>query len=197
MVSVDLDNSTIDELILILYRSCDQIEITIVYKFTCQTINLEMASVLVIVLWVILPLLSETFEIMGNRASAHRSRVHMSKESVILEGPEAIFDKIRRPSHVGISRKRMNLDFAVMLMRTSYSTADDLDFVPMVLMSSTSFTLPFGSNESCMIRMNFKRVSFCFVKVSGKITKGTIQQFFKEIWRIPYTSISFRSANML
>ena len=93
--------------------------------------NLEMASVLVIVLWVILPSLSETFEIMGNRA--HISRVHMSKESVILEGPEAIFDKIRRPLHVGISRKRMNMDFAVMLMRTSYSTADDLDFVPMVM----------------------------------------------------------------
>jgi len=36
-----------------------------------------------------------------------------------------------RPAHVGIPRKRMELPFAVQLMRNSYATADDLDFVPM------------------------------------------------------------------
>ena len=36
-----------------------------------------------------------------------------------------------RPAHVTIPRKRIELPFAVQLMRNSYNSADDLDFVPM------------------------------------------------------------------
>ena len=36
-----------------------------------------------------------------------------------------------RPAHVGIPRKRMELPFAVALMRTSYNAVDELDFTPM------------------------------------------------------------------
>jgi hypothetical protein len=55
----------------------------------------------------------------------------MKGDSLILEGPAAFIERKSRPPHVGIPRKRMDLPFAVQLMRTSYSVADELEFVAM------------------------------------------------------------------
>ena len=36
-----------------------------------------------------------------------------------------------RPNHIGIPRNRIAQTFAVQMMRTSYNTADELDFIAM------------------------------------------------------------------
>lgn len=43
----------------------------------------------------------------------------------------ALFEKSFRPKPRALPRRRLNQDFAVLLMRSSYQIADDLDFVPM------------------------------------------------------------------
>lgn len=52
--------------------------------------------------------------------------------SVLLKCASSSFlERQQRPRAVGLPRRRMELPFAVLLMRSSYSIADDLDFVPM------------------------------------------------------------------
>jgi hypothetical protein len=55
----------------------------------------------------------------------------MSDEAPTLAGFATFIERKQRPDHVGIPRKRMELTFAVQLMRLSYAVVDDLDFVPM------------------------------------------------------------------
>ena len=43
-----------------------------------------------------------------------------------------LINKFRKPQHIGVPRSKINLQFAVQLMRTSYNTVDFLDFVAMV-----------------------------------------------------------------
>ena len=43
-----------------------------------------------------------------------------------------LINKFKKPLHVGVPRTKINLQFAVQLMRTSYNTVDFLDFVAMV-----------------------------------------------------------------
>lgn len=45
-------------------------------------------------------------------------------------GP-SLYEKLTRPKPVGVPRKRMELPFAVLLMRSSYAITDELDFTPM------------------------------------------------------------------
>lgn len=55
-----------------------------------------------------------------------------NNESGLLKKDFKYFiEKSTRVPYVKVSRKRMNLPFAVQLMRNSYSSVDDLDFVPM------------------------------------------------------------------
>lgn len=58
---------------------------------------------------------------------------------MILTGLARTIEKARRPPHIGIPRARMNVPFAVQLMRTSYEAADELDFVPMDEFQKTFF----------------------------------------------------------
>lgn len=50
-----------------------------------------------------------------------------------------------RPSYIGIPRKRLDLQFSVQLMRSSYNTIDDLDFIPMDVFQRLFFL--FRQNE--------------------------------------------------
>lgn len=54
-----------------------------------------------------------------------------SSDKLILDGIQALLDKQSRPGHVGVPRKRMELPFAVLLMRSSYNIADELNYYPM------------------------------------------------------------------
>ena len=58
----------------------------------------------------------------------------------LVEGIAALISRSGRPSPITLPRKRMELPFAVQLMRSSYNTADELDFVAMVI---ESFTITF------------------------------------------------------
>jgi hypothetical protein len=59
-----------------------------------------------------------------------KSQVMMG-DSLVLDGVALFIDRKSRPAHVGIPRKRMELTFAVQMMRNSYAVADELDFVAM------------------------------------------------------------------
>ena len=50
---------------------------------------------------------------------------------LVLEGLPAYLDRRLRPPAVDIPRKRMDLPFAVQLMRCSYTAIDDMDVTPM------------------------------------------------------------------
>ena len=47
----------------------------------------------------------------------------IAKEPLILEGIPGLLERKSRPGHVGIPRARMDLPFAVLLMRKSYEVA--------------------------------------------------------------------------
>ena len=49
----------------------------------------------------------------------------------VLEGIAALITRTGRPGPINVPRKRLELPFAVQLMRSSYNTADELDFVAM------------------------------------------------------------------
>jgi hypothetical protein len=66
------------------------------------------------------------------RHTALQALKRQEGEPLVLEGPAAYLERRKRPPPVGIPRKRMELPFAVCLMRSSYAVSDDLDFVPMV-----------------------------------------------------------------
>uniref|UniRef100_A0A7S4BHK9 Uncharacterized protein n=1 Tax=Chrysotila carterae TaxID=13221 RepID=A0A7S4BHK9_CHRCT len=48
-----------------------------------------------------------------------------------ISGIGETIERRLRPVPKNLPRRRMDLDFAVLLMRTSYQVADDLDFTPM------------------------------------------------------------------
>lgn len=52
-------------------------------------------------------------------------------ELLIPNDFQSFIERKNRPTHVGIPRKRMDLQFAIQLMRNSYNMVDELDFVPM------------------------------------------------------------------
>lgn len=62
-----------------------------------------------------------------------QSRSIIRNQNVLFQSePTSNFiEQQQRPRPVGLPRRRMELPFAVLLMRTSYSVADDLDFVAM------------------------------------------------------------------
>ena len=49
----------------------------------------------------------------------------------VAEGIAALITRAGRPGPINVPRKRLELPFAVQLMRSSYNTADELDFVAM------------------------------------------------------------------
>lgn len=55
----------------------------------------------------------------------------MNDDAITLAGFATFIERKSRPEHIGIPRKRMEITWAVALMRLSYSAVDDLDFVPM------------------------------------------------------------------
>ena len=66
-----------------------------------------------------------------NQNNVARGSSLILQDSLILDGFASLLDKKSRPSHIGIPRKRMELQFAVLLMRSGYEIADELDFYPM------------------------------------------------------------------
>eukprot|EP00903_Cladosiphon_okamuranus_P009698 g9226.t1 len=64
-------------------------------------------------------------------------------------------DRARRPAFVSLARARMQRDFAVLLMRTSYQVVDDLDFVPMDEFQKKFFL--FRQDEWSAYKENFPR----------------------------------------
>lgn len=56
-----------------------------------------------------------------------------------------LINKFKKPSHIGVPRSKMDLQFAVQLMRNSYNTVDQLDFVAMDEFQRTFFL--FRQNE--------------------------------------------------
>ena len=62
-----------------------------------------------------------SFRIISKKTT--RSQLLMAKEPLILEGIPGLLERKSRPGHVGIPRARMDLPFAVLLMRKSYEVA--------------------------------------------------------------------------
>ena len=60
------------------------------------------------------------------------SMLAATDDKSVLENLQVMIERRGRPAHVGLPRRRMELPFAVQLMRNSYNAADELDFVPMV-----------------------------------------------------------------
>lgn len=57
--------------------------------------------------------------------------IKMASQEIVLDGFSKLFDRSFRPALIGIPRRRLELSFAVQLMRSSYNSVDLLDFVPM------------------------------------------------------------------
>ena len=53
-----------------------------------------------------------------------------SKEPLVLEGLPLLLERRSRPPHPQFARRKMQLNFAVQLMRQSYAAVDKLGFVP-------------------------------------------------------------------
>lgn len=53
-----------------------------------------------------------------------------TSEPLILEGLPLVLERRQRPKHIEFQRRRMQLPFAVLLMRSSYQAVDKLSFVP-------------------------------------------------------------------
>ena len=82
----------------------------------------------------------------------HSSSVLLSSISstndVIIDqqsGIIGLINKFKKPQHIGVPRAKMDLQFAVQLMRNSYNTVDFLDFVAMDEFQRTFFL--FRQNE--------------------------------------------------
>ena len=60
-------------------------------------------------------------------------------DDLLLTGLARYLDRAQRPAAIGIPRTRMDLPFAVCLMRSSYNAADELDFVPMDVFQKSFF----------------------------------------------------------
>ena len=98
--------------------------------------------------------------------SGHGCRNHWRLNTVedgqgsVVEGIVALITRAGRPGPINVPRKRLELPFAVQLMRSSYNTIDELDVVAMD---------------------EFQRISSNIDHMNGKTTKQSIQIFFKAI----------------
>ena len=100
---------------------------------------------------VILLFCSNNYSIIMNYRMTTRISLSLTMATTndyILErqsGISGLIDNFKKPQHIGVPRKEMFLPFAVQLMRQSYNTVDDLDFVPMDEFQRTFFL--FRQNE--------------------------------------------------
>lgn len=58
--------------------------------------------------------------------------------SILMNTLSDFIERGQRPKPIGLLRKRLEMPLAVLLMRSSYAVADDLNFVPMVSSISKS-----------------------------------------------------------
>lgn len=85
----------------------------------------------------------------------------------VADNFQARLERSLRPKPAKVLRPRMNLDFAVLLMRSSYNAVDQIDIVAMVRFLFT-YTLSFHyyiivcrlTDFLCVTRNNFKEISF-------------------------------------
>ena len=99
-----------------------------------------------------------------------------------------LVERMQRPAHISIPRKTIDLPFAVQLMRSSYNTADELDFVPMDEFQKTFFLFrqsewedyrkyhPTALQGDLRDAAYFDFISFCqYATIAGYMRSGQLQ----------------------
>ena len=119
------------------------------------------------------------------------------------------FERKNRPKYIGISnilsylklkylsgipRKRMDLPFAIQLMRSSYNTVDDLDFIPMDEFQKLFFTFRqsewkdyIGYHKTVVQgdladSLYFDFISYCQYAVTSFTMKRGLQEFVEKVY---------------
>lgn len=112
----------------------------------------------------------------GYKTYLHRKMLSSSSSNSILDNlPIIVIERKLRPPQINIPRRRMELPFAVVLMRSSYNALDEIDIIPMD---------------------EFQKRFFYFVKMNGTITDNPIRIYYKAIYLIAIILILFHLLNM-
>ena len=117
----------------------------------------------------------------------------MATDTLILQGIPALLERNSRPGHVGIPRARMDLPFAVLLMRKSYEVADELDYTPMDEFQKDFFTFrqneweEYKQHHENMLQGDlsdpyyFDFISFCQSVVLAYTMRNGLQDFVEKV----------------
>ena len=117
----------------------------------------------------------------------------MTNGKLILEGVPAMLERNSRPGHVGIPRARMDLPFAVLLMRTAYAVADELDYTPMDEFQKSFFLFrqneweDYKSYHPTIVQgdladpLYFDFISFCQSVVLAFTMRNGLQDFVEKV----------------